>query len=116
MQIVENGLEPVIIDVVRLRKPVTGLGEKESTIIEISRELFGTHNLTAQMYARALRAFGERDLVDLIELIAQHVSDAGLLTTFDQHLPVGVGHQAAQRLDERTIAFRCRARPQTGPR
>jgi 4-carboxymuconolactone decarboxylase len=85
----KDGLEPAVIDVVRLRKPVTGLGEKESVIIEFGRELFGKHVVTPQTYARALKAFGERDLVDLVDLMAQHATDAMLLTAFDQHLPVG---------------------------
>jgi hypothetical protein len=85
----KDGLEPAVIDVVRLRKPVTGLGEKETVIIEFGRELFGKHVVSPQTYARALKAFGERDLVDLVDLMAQHATDAMLLTAFDQHLPVG---------------------------
>ncbi len=34
----QEGLEPAIIDVVRLRKPLTGLGEKEASIIRLGRE------------------------------------------------------------------------------
>jgi 4-carboxymuconolactone decarboxylase len=85
----KDGLEPAVIDVVRLRKPAAGLGEKETVIIEFGRELFGKHMVTAQTYARALKMFGERDLVDLVDLMAQHATDATLLAAFDQHLPVG---------------------------
>jgi hypothetical protein len=31
-----------------------------------------------------LKAFGERDLVDLVDLMARNVADATLLTAFDQ--------------------------------
>jgi 4-carboxymuconolactone decarboxylase len=86
---VTDGLEPAIIDVVRLRKPVAGLPEKEAALIEFGRELFGKHMVTAQTYARALKAFGERDLVDITDLMGQHAADATLLTAFDQHLPAG---------------------------
>jgi 4-carboxymuconolactone decarboxylase len=85
-----DGLEPDIIDLIRYRKPVTGLPEKEAVLIEFGRELFGQHNVGAQTYARALKAFGERDLVDFVELMARHAADATLLTAFDQHLPAGV--------------------------
>lgn len=85
----KDGLEPAIIDAVRLRKPAAGLPEKEAALIEFGRELFGKHMVTAQTYARALKAFGERDLVDITDLMGQHAADATLLTAFDQHLPAG---------------------------
>src|SRR5439155_8304086 len=35
----KDGLEPAIIDLVRLRKPVTGLAEKDAALIELGREV-----------------------------------------------------------------------------
>jgi hypothetical protein len=32
-----------------------------------------------------LKVFGERDLVDLVDLMARNVGDVTLLTAFDQH-------------------------------
>jgi hypothetical protein len=86
----KDGLDPAVIDVVRNRKAVTGLGEKEATLIEFGRELFGKHNVSAETYARAVKVFGQRDLSDLVVgLMARHASDAGMLTAFDQRLPAG---------------------------
>ncbi len=70
----KDGLEPMIIDIVRDRKPLTGVGEKEAAIIQFGRELFGKHMVTAETYARALKIFGETDLVDLVDLMAQHLA------------------------------------------
>ncbi len=83
----KDGLEPAIIDVIRHMKSPTGIGEKEAAIIQFGRELFGRHYVSAETYARALQIFGERDLVDFVNLMAQHADDATLLTAFDQHLP-----------------------------
>ncbi len=83
------GLEPAIIDQVRYRRPVAGMPEKEAALIEFGRELFGRHTVSAQTYARALKVFGERDLVDIVDLMAQHAGDTVLLAAFDQHLPAG---------------------------
>jgi 4-carboxymuconolactone decarboxylase len=85
----KQGLEPMLIDVVRDRKPVSGVGEKEAAVIQFGRELFGRHMVTAETYARALKIFGETDLVDLVDLMAQHATEAALLTAFDQQLPAG---------------------------
>jgi hypothetical protein len=78
------GLEPSIIDVVRHGKALEGLAEKDAAIIQFGRELFGKHMISAATYARALKAFGERDLVDLVDLMAREVADVTLLTAFDQ--------------------------------
>jgi len=85
----DDGLEAPIIDIVRHRRAVTGIAEEEVALIEFGRELFGQHRVSAQTYARALAIFGEKDLVDFVDLMAQHASEATLLTAFDQQLPVG---------------------------
>jgi len=82
----KDGLELKIIDIVRHRQPVTGVAATEAVLIQFGRELFATHNVTAETYARALKIFGERDLVDLVSVMAQHAADAVLLAAFDQHL------------------------------
>jgi len=86
---VKDGVEQAVVDVVRHRQPVSGLSENDAAVVVLGRELFGKHNVTPQTYARALKAFGERDLVDLVGLMAQHSSDAALTVAFDQHLPAG---------------------------
>src|SRR5579863_3441392 len=86
---VKDGLEPAIIDVVRSRKPVAGLAERDACVVEFGRELFGKHNVSSETYARAVKIFGERDLVDLVDVMAQHAREAALLAAFDQHLPAG---------------------------
>jgi 4-carboxymuconolactone decarboxylase len=83
----KDGLEPTTIDIVRHRRAPTGVGEKEAGLIEFGRQLFAKHSVSAETYASALKIFGERDLVDVVGLMAQHAADAVLLAAFDQHLP-----------------------------
>lgn len=83
----KEGLEPALIETVRHRRPLAGLPEKEAAVIELGRQLFQKHDVTPEAYARALKAFGERDLVDLVGLMAQQSADAVLVIAFDQHLP-----------------------------
>lgn len=85
----KEGVDPAIIDIVRARRPATGIPEKEAALIQFGRELFEKHNVLPDTYQRALEAFGERDLVDVVGLMAQHSADAVLLTAFDQRLPAG---------------------------
>ena len=84
-----DGLEATIIDAVRRKASLTGVRDKEAAIIQLGRELFDFHNVRQETYARALKLLGERDLVDIVGLMAQHAADAVLLAAFDQHLPEG---------------------------
>jgi 4-carboxymuconolactone decarboxylase len=89
MEAVAVGLDPATIDIVRHRKPTSELGDKETIIIQLGREVFNSHKLSSETYARALKAFGERDLVDLIGVMAQQAADAVLIAAFDLYLPAG---------------------------
>ena len=83
------GLEPAIIDIVKYRKPVTGLGEKEAAIIQLGREAVGKRKVSSDTFARALKLFGEKGLVDLVSVMGRYASYAVLLHTFDQQLYPG---------------------------
>ena len=85
----KEGMEPTVIDRVRRRQPVNGLSERDAAVIEFGRELFDKHDVNPETYARALKAFGERDLVDLVSVMAQRSADAALTIAFDQRLPAG---------------------------
>jgi len=83
------GLEPAIIDIVKHRKPVTGIGEKEATIIQVGREAIGKRKVSSDTFARALKLFGKEVLVNMVSLMGQYAGTAILLNTFDQQLPPG---------------------------
>jgi 4-carboxymuconolactone decarboxylase len=83
----KEGLEPQIIDVVRHRRDVEGLDEKDAAIIRVGRELFRSHRLSDEAYAQAHALFGTKTLVDLICLMGNYAGTALLLSAFDQQLP-----------------------------
>ena len=84
------GLEADLIDSVRRNRPLDGVDEQDAALIAFGRELFGGHNVSAETYARAERAFGVQDLVDIVGLMGAHAADAAVLAAFDQQLPEGV--------------------------
>jgi len=87
---VAAGLQPEVIEIVRHRRSSTGLDENDAALVDFARELFTDYNVAADTYARAARAFGETDLVDLVALMGAHAADAAVLAAFDQQLPEGV--------------------------
>lgn len=80
------GVSPQIVDIVKYRKPLAGVGEKEATIIELGREAVGKHKVSSETFARAHKLFGDRDLVNIVSLMGDYSSTAILLNTFDQHV------------------------------
>ena len=83
------GLDDGIIDVVRHRKPLTGLSDREAIIIEVGRELFGMRKLGGDTYARALALHGKTNLVDIVDVMGRYASTAATLTAFNQRMPAG---------------------------
>ena len=84
------GLDAELIDIVRHDRPLAGVDEADAALIQFGREMFGDHNVSAETYARAERAFGVQDLVDIVRLMGERAADAIVLQGFDQQLPEGV--------------------------
>jgi 4-carboxymuconolactone decarboxylase len=83
------GISRELIDLIKRRAPVTGVSEQDAAIIELGREVFGTHRVSSATYARALKALGPKNLVDLTVLMGEYSATAVLLATFDLQLAPG---------------------------
>ena len=88
MEAIAVGLDPAVIDIVRNRKPLAGIGDKETTIIEVAREL-GAHRLTPDTYSRAVTTFTEPVFVDIVTLMGNYSATATRLSAVNQQLPPG---------------------------
>jgi len=83
------GVSQQVIELVKNRGRVVGLSEQDATLIQLGREALGSRRVTSATYARALKIWGAKNLVDLVTLIGEYSATAVLLTTFDQQLPIG---------------------------
>jgi 4-carboxymuconolactone decarboxylase len=61
-----EGISHEIIEVIRHRMDTGGLDEADAIVIELGREIFGTRKVASATFARSLRQFGYRTLVDLV--------------------------------------------------
>jgi 4-carboxymuconolactone decarboxylase len=83
-------VEPAIIDTIKYCKPLVGLGPKETLIINFGRELLGPRRkVSSQTFAEALRLFGRRTTVDLVEVMVLYQATATELNAFDGQLRPG---------------------------
>jgi 4-carboxymuconolactone decarboxylase len=86
---IKEGLEPQIVDAVKNRKDLKGIGEKDekaAVIISIGRELFGKRNLSSATFAQGVKVFGNKGMVDLISLMTNYASTSFFLRAFDMQL------------------------------
>ncbi len=85
----KEGLDPAIIDLVKHRRPIGGLGGREALIITFGREVFREKKVSSGTFARAVQAFGWQGVVDLAALMGNYAMTAVLLNAVDQQLPPG---------------------------
>lgn len=83
----KQGVPPEVIDVIRFRKLLDGVPERDAAIIQLGREIFQDHKVKPETYANVLKHLGKRDLVDLCDYMGDYVRTAILLHTVDAHLP-----------------------------
>jgi 4-carboxymuconolactone decarboxylase len=84
-----QGISPEIIDTIRYRKDTAALDEPDRVVIELGREIFTSRRVSPATFARALRQFGRRALVDLVALMGNYAGTAALLTALDMQLDPG---------------------------
>jgi 4-carboxymuconolactone decarboxylase len=84
-----EGIPQALVDLIKHRGATTGLAEADAIVIDLGREAFRDRKVTAETFARALRQFGPKGLVDLVSLMGNYAATAALLTTFDMQLPPG---------------------------
>ena len=82
----QEGLDAAIIEVVRHRKPISGLGTKETLIISLGRQLFRERKVDPKTFAHAVEIFGQRGAVNLAALMGNYAATAIMLNMVDQHL------------------------------
>lgn len=88
----KEGISQEIIDIIRHRKSASGLPETEAVIIQFGRELFGRKKVDPETFARALKIFGPRQLVNLVTMMSNYAAIAYLLVAFDMQVDPGQEH------------------------
>jgi len=83
------GVPQSTVDIVKHRKPTAGLPDEEAVVIDFARELFGRRRVSSETFARALKQFGRRMLVDIVNTMGSYSCTAALLTAFDIQLHPG---------------------------
>ena len=82
-----QGLEQSVIDVVKYNRPVTGLAEKDATLITFGRTLLRDNKVSSQVWADMVRLFGRQHTIDLLGIMGDYLRVGIMLNAVDQQQP-----------------------------
>jgi hypothetical protein len=82
-------VDPVVVDIVKYEKPVTGIDEKAGAVITFVRELAGCRNVTPATFAHVDKLFGPRLTLDLADLVGMYEDAGAEITAFNLQLKPG---------------------------
>ena len=81
------GLDQSIIDVIKFKKDVSGLSEKDATVVRLGRSLMRDHKVAPELWAQTVRLFGQKGAFEVVTVMADYVMAGIMLTAVDQQLP-----------------------------
>jgi hypothetical protein len=81
------GISQKAIDTVKFNRPIEGLAEDETVVIQMGRQILRDHKLDSELYAHAVKLFGRRGTVEVAVSIGDYVLAGIMLITADQQLP-----------------------------
>jgi hypothetical protein len=84
-----QGLEQSVIDVVKHRRSVAGLSEKDAAFITFGRSLLREHKVSTAQWAEMVRLFGRQQTVQLMTIMGDYLRVGIMLNAVDQQLPPG---------------------------
>lgn len=84
-----QGLEQSVIDVVKHRRSVAGLSEKDAALITFGRTLLREHRVSSAVWADMVRLFGRQQTVQLMTIMGDYLRVGIMLNAVDQRLPPG---------------------------
>jgi 4-carboxymuconolactone decarboxylase len=80
------GLDQKTIDIVKYRRPIAGISNKEAVIIKLGREVFKDKKVSTETYAEAVKVFGQQAVIEIVMLMANYAMTSVILHAFDQQL------------------------------
>ena len=83
----KEGVAPEIVELIKHRKPVSGIAEEYALVIRLGRAIFADRKVPSGLFAQARAQFGDQRLVDIVLLMGNYAATAALLTAFDMQLP-----------------------------
>jgi 4-carboxymuconolactone decarboxylase len=85
----QGGLKPAIIEAIADGRRPQGMAEDEDTVYTFCEELHRTQSISDATYARAVTAFGEQGVIDMLGISGYYTMLAMVLNTARTPVPAG---------------------------
>lgn len=85
----DGGLDPAIIEAIRLRRTPAFDDPKAQVIYDVARSLHEAHGVSQPLYDDAVTLLGDRGLVEIIGLCGYYTMVSMTLNTYEFGLPEG---------------------------
>ena len=82
-----QGLEQSVIDVVKYKRDVAGLSDKDATLITFGRTLYREHRVSSELWEKMVTLFGRQRTVQIMMIMGDYFRVGFMLNAIDQHLP-----------------------------
>jgi 4-carboxymuconolactone decarboxylase len=82
-----QGLEQSVIDVVKYDRDVSGLSEKDATLITFGRTLHRERGVSSELWEKMVEQFGRQHTVQLLQIMAAYLRVGFMLNAVDQQVP-----------------------------
>ena len=66
------GLDSRVIDVVRYNRPLTGLNEKDASVIRFGRQMLHDRKVDSATFAKAIESWGKRGTMDMVAVMSTY--------------------------------------------
>lgn len=79
------GLDAKLIDVVRNNRPLTGLDEKDATVIRFGRQMLRDRKVDSATFAKAVELFSKRGTMDMVAVMSTYAVSGFFAIAVDEH-------------------------------
>jgi len=83
------GVDPKVIDAVRLRRALDGVNEKDAAVIRFGRELFHDKKVDSATFAKAVEFWGKRGAMDMVAVMSTYAVSGYFAIAVDERSPDG---------------------------
>jgi 4-carboxymuconolactone decarboxylase len=81
----KNGVDAKTLDVIRTRRALTGLDDKDALVIRFGRQMFTDKKMDSATFANAVELFGKRGALDMIAVMNVYAVSGFFAIAVDEH-------------------------------
>ncbi len=82
-------VDPMVIDVVRLGRPLDGVNDKDAEVIRFGREMFRDKRVDSATFAKAIELWGRQSTMDMVAVMNTYAVSGYFAIAVDERSPEG---------------------------